>query len=79
MRSHLFRFFLALWRRPTRLTPQQLAHRLGQAASPLVLDVRTAEEFSSGHIAGATLLPVDELEQKLTALAPYRERLIVTV
>jgi rhodanese-related sulfurtransferase len=79
MRSHLFRFFLDLWRQPTRLTPQQLANRLGQVPPPLVLDVRTAEEFTSGHIAGALLLPLNELEQKLSVLALDRERPIVTV
>lgn len=79
MRSHLLHSLLSFWRRPKRLAPQQLAKQLGQNAPPLVIDVRTAEEFSSGHIAGTLWLPVDELEQRLTALAPYRERPLVTV
>ncbi|MBI3247840.1 MAG: rhodanese-like domain-containing protein [Deltaproteobacteria bacterium] len=80
MRSHLFHSLFSFWRRPPRqLAPHQLQASLGQPDAPLVLDVRTPEEFALGHIAGAMLVPVDELEQRLTALALYRERPIVTV
>jgi len=79
MRSHLLRALLSFWRRPKRLPPHQLHALLSQTEPPLVLDVRTPEEFTPGHIAGAMLLPVDELEQRLTALASSRERPIVTV
>lgn len=79
MRSHLFHSLFSFWRRPRKFTPRQLQASLSQPDAPLVLDVRTPEEFALGHIAGAMLVPVDELEQRLTALAPYRERPIVTV
>jgi rhodanese-related sulfurtransferase len=79
MRSHLFRSLFSFWRRPRKLAPHQLRAALSQPDVPLVLDVRTLDEFKLGHIAGAMLLPVDELEQRLSALAPYRERPIVTV
>lgn len=40
------------------------------AGAPLVLDVRTAEEFAAGHIPGARHLPVDDLRDRLGELSP---------
>jgi len=34
----------------------------------MFLDVRTPEEFAEGHIQGATLIPVQELEQHLAEI-----------
>ena len=69
------------WRRPGRLTPHQVHTLLSQDAPPLVLDVRSPEEFAGelGHIDGAVLLPLPEIESRLSALAPHRGRPIVTV
>jgi len=44
------------------------------AAIPfLMLDVRTPEEYAQGHIAGATLIPVQELEQRLAEVPKDRQ------
>jgi uncharacterized membrane protein YdjX (TVP38/TMEM64 family) len=69
------------WRRPGRLTPHQVHTLLSQDAPPLVVDVRSAEEFTGalGHIDGAVLLPLPELEGRLRELVPYRGRSMVTV
>jgi VTT domain/Rhodanese-like domain len=69
------------WRRPGRLTPHQVHTRLSQNAPPLVVDVRSPEEFAGelGHIDGAVLLPLPELEGRLSELAPHRGRPMVTV
>lgn len=42
--------------------------------SPFILDVRTASEFGSGHIAGAVLIPVQELQKRLGELSPQKQR-----
>ncbi len=34
----------------------------------LLIDVRTEEEFKSGHIEGALLLPIDQLQARLSEL-----------
>ena len=55
-----------------RLVEQQ---RTGQG--PLLLDVRRADEFSDGHIAGALNIPVEQLASRTGALGVPRDREIV--
>ncbi len=43
------------------------------AERPLLLDVRTAEEFAAGHILNAVNIPVDELRPRLDELPRDRE------
>jgi len=43
----------------------------------VILDVRTAEEFSAGHIPGAINVPHDALEARLSQLPELRDRDVV--
>jgi metal-sulfur cluster biosynthetic enzyme/rhodanese-related sulfurtransferase len=43
----------------------------------VVLDVRTPAEFASGHIPGARLLPLDELDDRLAELPPKDTPMLV--
>ena len=43
------------------------------ANRPLLLDVRTTEEFAAGHIPSAVNIPVDELRSRLAELPQDRE------
>jgi phage shock protein E len=79
MKFHRFRSLFSFQRRTKRVTPHHLREQLDQPNSPIVLDVRTSEECKRGHIAGALLIPVDELEQRLVDLAPHHGQSIVTV
>ncbi len=38
-----------------------------------VIDVRPAEEFSAGHIAGAISIPLEQLKRRLREIPPRRE------
>lgn len=42
----------------------------------IILDVRTQEEYDSGHIEGAILIPVDEIENRLDELSKNDELLV---
>jgi len=48
----------------TALSPQQAYERMLQPAPYILLDVRTPEEYRQGHIGGAKLIPVDELDRR---------------
>lgn len=41
-------------------------HWSQEADAPMLLDVRTVEEFADGHIPGAKLIPHDQLASRLT-------------
>jgi rhodanese-related sulfurtransferase len=43
------------------------------AERPLLLDVRTPQEYADGHISGAVNIPVDELRSRLGELPQGRE------
>jgi len=51
---------------------------LQQQPDLFVLDVRTPAEFASGHIPGAHLIPVDELEDRLGELPARDHAMLVT-
>ncbi len=44
--------------------------------SLIIVDVRTREEYDSGHIEGAILIPVSELESRINELSKEEELLI---
>jgi rhodanese-related sulfurtransferase len=53
-----------------QITPQEL---LAQGNSPLVLDVRSGEEFASGHVPGAVNVPYDQVAARVAELGAPRE------
>ncbi len=53
------------------------ARELIADASPLILDVRTPNEYYRGHIQGAKLLPLQQLEGRISELADYKDRPIL--
>jgi rhodanese-related sulfurtransferase len=55
------------------VSPQEVLAFAGRADAPLVLDVRSAEEFASGHVPGARNVAYDEVDARLAELGPARE------
>ena len=47
------------------ITPAELSRRLKEPNPPIIIDTRTRDEYSSGHIDTALNLPHDELERRL--------------
>lgn len=54
-----------------------LVEEMSRAHPPLVLDVRSPEEYAEGHLPGALNIPHTKLEDELGRLEPYRDRDIV--
>ncbi len=52
------------------------AAKLIENVDPFILDVRTQREFDSGHLPGATLIPVQVLQKRLGELEPQKDRLV---
>jgi len=50
------------------IAADQLAERIAAGASPVVLDVRSREEYARGHIPGAVNIPHDELAGRLAEI-----------
>lgn len=59
------------------MTPAQVDSLRGNGV--LLLDVRTREEFdgSLGHLHGALLIPIQELDERLAELEPFRDDTVV--
>ena len=75
----LFRWFRRSPPPPDWIEPADLATRLPEDASPLVLDVRGPDEFDGplGHITGAINLPLNELPSRLTELVSQSRPIVV--
>lgn len=52
----------------TSISATELTERIQSGSPPLVLDVRTREEFAEAHIPGAINIPHDELLTRLAEL-----------
>jgi rhodanese-related sulfurtransferase len=55
----------------------QLLQRQQAGQAPMLLDVRSADEYRDGHIAGALNIPVDSLAQRAGVLGVPRDSEIV--
>ena len=43
----------------------------------IIIDVRTSQEFKSGHIEKAKNIPVSELKSKINSISKYKEKDVV--
>ena len=59
-----------------QIGPRELAKRLTQPDTPLLLDVREPGEWQFCHIAGALHLPMNQLAQRLGELDREREMIV---
>ncbi len=55
------------------LDASELNEKLKNGKHPLVVDVREPEEYRSGHIAGAKLIPLGDLNRKMKDLPKSKE------
>lgn len=61
----------------TTLSQADLMDRLHAGQAPILVDVRTPEEYRSGHVPGAINIPVQELDRRLAELSGYRDSELV--
>lgn len=63
------------------ISVQELKQRLNHSEELVILDVRSAAEFSGelGHIPGAINIAIEDLQKRLPELEPHRKRQIAVV
>ncbi len=59
------------------VSPSDAHKRMSQKPKAFLLDVRQPEEFRSGHIPGAKLIPLGELHTRLKELPKNQEIIVV--
>ena len=62
---------------PSVITSAELLERLEGENVPVILDVRSPEEFAEGHIPGAINVPYDQIAANLDSLESFRTAEIV--
>ena len=62
---------------PSEVTPEQIKARQDAGERLYFLDVREANEYAEGHIAGSKLVPLGQLSSQLGSLP--KDRAIVAV
>ena len=62
---------------PTEISKEQLKEWMDHEADVCILDVRSKEEFDSGHIPKAMNINYTEISSRLDELNPYRNHKIV--
>jgi len=58
---------------------EQLQQALGKGTNILVMDVRSPQEFATGHIPGAVNVPSDALARKLEEMKVSKNTVLVTM
>lgn len=66
---------LILLRRSGLISPAEAANHLKRGA--IVIDVRTAGEFASGHLPNAINLPLDEVESSLQRRVKDKDQVLL--
>ena len=60
-----------------KITPVVVKERLDKGEKLIIVDVRTKEEYDSGHIPNSLLIPYDEIEKKAPALLTDKNAAII--
>lgn len=83
IRVILYRVTKGTWHLPavSEITAEDLLDRVSSRIPPLLIDLRSAEEFNEwyGHIPDARWIPMMELGSNLEDLQSFKEREIVTI
>lgn len=68
MSQSIFDFFNRGASAVSSITPEEVKARLAEDKQAVLIDVRSPEEYRSGHIPGSKLLPLHELAHRLSEL-----------
>ena len=66
-------FFARFFATVPEINAQDVQEKLASGKRPFLLDVREPDEYRSGHIAGAKLIPLGELGKRMNEVPQGRE------
>jgi rhodanese-related sulfurtransferase len=70
--------FANIFGKPVEMVnPREAQEKLSQKPKPCLLDVRQPEEYRTGHIPGAKLIPLGELDRRMRELPRNQEIICV--
>lgn len=61
----------------TPVSQTELLHSIDAGDAPMILDVRSPEEFAEGHVPGAVNIEYDELAERLAEIEAVRHAPVV--
>ena len=70
--------FPMLQKRGAKVSQLQATQYINQGKT-LILDVRSAEEFASGHLPNAKNIPLDALSGRITEIEKSKNTVVITV
>ena len=72
---------IARLRRGPMMDVEVLKQKLDDGEDVLLLDVRTTEDYvgEQGHIKGSVLIPVEELEKRLSEIDTFQEKTVIII
>ena len=68
----------SLQRRGARVSQLQATQYMNQGKT-LVLDVRSAQEFATGHLPNAKNIPLNELDSRIKEIEKSKSNVVITV
>lgn len=73
----MFSFFSQRNSNIKKISAKEAKNLMDHEKEIIVLDVRTKEEYKEGHIKGAVLLPLDQINGKSLNQLPNKEQMIL--
>ena len=52
------------------MTPEELARAVAGGSPPVIVDIRSPQQYRDGHLPGAINIPLGELEGRASELDP---------
>lgn len=63
--------------RQVSVTPRELISLIDSGSAPVILDVRSEEEFREGHVPGALLIPFNEIRMRAESIPAGKDDAVV--
>ncbi|MCL2372960.1 MAG: rhodanese-like domain-containing protein [Defluviitaleaceae bacterium] len=60
-----------------RISASEAREKMKANPAAIILDVRNHSEFATGHIPGATLLPLSDIYSKAPTVIPYKNHMVL--